>query len=96
MWILETLPGADAPLTFRLLPGAIKTLGRAPRVDFIVDAPLVSRIHCRFTLADGVLEVEDLESTNGTYVNGERVARRALDSGDTVKVGRVEFVARLA
>ena len=96
MWMLETVSGADEPLTFRLLPGAIKTLGRAPRVDFIVDAPLVSRIHCRFTLKEGVLEIEDLDSTNGTYVNGERVDKRTLDPGDTLKIGRVEFVARPA
>jgi pSer/pThr/pTyr-binding forkhead associated (FHA) protein len=96
MWILETLPGADDPMTFRLLPGAIKTMGRAPRADYVVDAPLVSRLHCRFTLEEGVLAVEDLDSTNGTFVNGERATRRALEPGDTVKVGRVEFVARLA
>jgi pSer/pThr/pTyr-binding forkhead associated (FHA) protein len=96
MWILETLPAADDPMTFRLLPGAIKTMGRAPRVDFVLEAPLVSRIHCRFTLEEGVLAVEDLDSTNGTFVNGERVTRRTLEPGDTVKVGRVEFVARPA
>ena len=72
MWILKTADDADAPFLFRILPGSIKTIGRAPGADFIVDAALVSRLHCRLTAGATELEVVDLESTNGTYVNGER------------------------
>ena len=81
--------------TFRIMPGAVKTIGRAIGADFIVDAALVSRVHCRLTaLADGQLELRDLESTNGTYVNGVRVGQPLrLVSGDRVQVGRVELVA---
>jgi pSer/pThr/pTyr-binding forkhead associated (FHA) protein len=73
----------------------VKTIGRAAGADFIVDAALVSRVHCRLTaLADGQLELSDLESTNGTYVNGVRVGQPLrLVSGDRVQVGRVELVA---
>jgi len=54
----------------------------------------VSRVHCRVTaLAGGELEIKDLESTNGTYVNGERVETARLAPGDRLLVGRVEFVA---
>jgi pSer/pThr/pTyr-binding forkhead associated (FHA) protein len=94
MWILATgeNPQETEPFTFRLLPGAVKTLGRATRADFVVDVPLVSRFHCRFTVsADGVLEVEDLKSTNGTFVNDERVTRLALKPGDRVRAGRMEL-----
>ena len=67
-------------------------MGRAPRADFVVDVALVSRIHCRFTLSDAnQLELEDLDSTNGTFVNGQKVAKSTLNDGDTIKVGRVEF-----
>ena len=80
--------------TFRLLPGSIRTVGRATGADFIVDAPLVSRVHCRLTVApDGALEVRDLESTNGTFVNGERIEKARLKSGDRLGVGRIELVA---
>lgn len=80
--------------TFRLLPGSIRTVGRATGADFIVDAPLVSRVHCRLTVApDGTLEVRDLESTNGTFVNGKRIERARLESGDRLGVGRIELVA---
>lgn len=92
MWLLKTEEGADPSFTFRILPGNIKTIGRAPRADFILDAQLVSRIHCRITAGAAELEVLDLESTNGTFVNGERVARAALREGDRLGVGRVELV----
>jgi pSer/pThr/pTyr-binding forkhead associated (FHA) protein len=92
MWVLNAdgSPGGD--VTFRILPGAIKTIGRAPLADFIVDAALVSRVHCKLSAGAADLEVVDLESTNGTFVNGERVARALLKAGDKLGVGKLEFV----
>ena len=95
MWLLKTSEDADAPLVFRILPGSIKTVGRAPRADFIVDAALVSRLHCRLTAGATELEVVDLESTNGTYVNGQRTERAILKSGDRLGVGRVDLFVDL-
>ncbi len=94
MWVLTTEDGAEIPFTFRILPGNIKTVGRAPRADVIVDAPLVSRLHCRLTAGAAELEVVDLESTNGTYVNGARVERATLRGGEKLGVGRVELTVR--
>lgn len=98
MWILRNSPGGtDEARTFRVTPGGAKTLGRAVRADFILDAPLVSRLHCRFeALPSGELEVEDLRSTNGTFVNGKRVKKAALAAGDRVRVGRVELTVERA
>jgi len=95
MWILRTITEGEPERTFRILPGAVKTIGRATGADFIVDAALVSRVHCRLTgLPDGQLELCDLESTNGTYVNGVRIGQPLqLVSGDLVQVGRVEMLA---
>ena len=94
MWILRTVTEDLPEKTFRILPGNIKTIGRATGADFIVDAALISRVHCRLTaLAGGDLEVRDLESTNGTFVNGERIETARLASGDRLQVGRVELVA---
>jgi len=91
MWILRSDDAGTDALLFRVLPGGIKTIGRARGVDFVVDAPLVSRVHCRLTAGPGgSLELEDLDSTNGTYVNGSRVKGRIrLAAGDRVGVGRV-------
>jgi len=96
MWLIESTSESPETLLFRLLPGSIKTVGRAPRADFVVDAPLVSRLHCRLTLRPDGLLVEDLESTNGTFVNGARVAVGTLANGDTLRVGRMEFCVRRA
>src|SRR6187399_1117932 len=94
MWILRTTTEGIPEQTFRILPGVARTIGRSTGADFILDAALVSRVHCQFlTLRDGALEVRDLESTNGTYVNGERIERAQLASGDRVRIGRVELVA---
>lgn len=93
MWTLQSVAPADVDLTFRLLPGSLKTMGRAPRADFVVDAALVSRVHCRFTLTpNNELELEDLGSTNGTFVNGKKVLKATLSDGDKLTVGRVLFV----
>ena len=94
MWILRTTTEGEPERTFRILPGVARTIGRSTGADFILDAALVSRVHCQLlALRDGALELRDLESTNGTYVNGNRVERARLSSGDRVQVGRVELVA---
>jgi pSer/pThr/pTyr-binding forkhead associated (FHA) protein len=93
-WLLQS--GEEPPLTLRLPPGSVKTLGRTARADFIVDAALVSRLHCRLTADQSdQLVVEDLGSTNGTEVNGRRVDRAVLRSGDTLHVGRVTFQVQM-
>jgi pSer/pThr/pTyr-binding forkhead associated (FHA) protein len=94
VWILQTVGDSADTQTFRVIPGGVRTIGRATGADFILDAALVSRIHCRITaLPSGELEVTDLDSTNGTFVNGTRVKTARLTTGDRLKVGRVELVA---
>ena len=94
MWILRTLNDGEPEKTFRIMPGGVRTLGRATGADFSLDGALVSRIHCRLVaLPGGGLEVRDLESTNGTFVNGKRVQTARLASGDRILIGRVELVA---
>jgi len=96
MWILQASGKDSDTLTFRVPDGGIKTVGRAPRADFIVDAALVSRLHCRLTAGATELEVVDLDSTNGTFVNGTRTARAVLKNGDRLGVGRVELTVMRA
>lgn len=94
MWILRAVPDqSEPPLLFRLLPGHVRTMGRAAGAHFVVEAPLVSRVHCRVAVADdGRVEVTDLESTNGTWVNGQQITTAELPPGGVLRVGRVEFV----
>jgi pSer/pThr/pTyr-binding forkhead associated (FHA) protein len=89
-WILRS--DDETPVTLRLMPDSVKTLGRTARADFILDAALVSRVHCRLKAdKSDQLVVEDLESTNGTQVNGTTVDRAVLKAGDVLTVGRVNL-----
>ena len=91
----QWVAGGETPMLLRLMPGTIKTLGRTARADLIVDAALVSRLHCRLTAdKSDQLVVEDLESSNGTMVNGERIERAVLRAGDELTVGRVTFAVK--
>ena len=92
MWVLKTAEQAKAPFTFRIRPGKIKTIGRSAGAEFIVDAARVSRLHCQLTAGATELQVLDLQSTNGTFVNGQRVTEAHLKAGDKLGVGRVELV----
>jgi pSer/pThr/pTyr-binding forkhead associated (FHA) protein len=93
MWIFQTTERSEAgPFVFRLMPGAVKTVGRSTSADFILDAAMVSRFHCRLTAGvNGTIDVQDLQSTNGTFVNDQRVQRGTLAIGDRLRVGRVEL-----
>ena len=71
--------------------GTVKTIGRATGADLIIDAALVSRVHCRLEAGKDGVDVTDLSSTNGTFVNGKRVDRATLLNGDRLRVGRVEL-----
>lgn len=90
MWILRASID-EQELVFRLSPGTGRTLGRAAQADFVVGHALVSRVHCRLTATENDLVVEDLKSTNGTFVNETRVESATLEHGDCVRVGHVEF-----
>jgi predicted component of type VI protein secretion system len=63
----------------------ILTLGRDPRSDIVIDHPQVSRRHARITRQGDVWVIEDLESTNGTFVNGKRLTEpHTLAKGDVL------------
>jgi DNA-binding NtrC family response regulator/pSer/pThr/pTyr-binding forkhead associated (FHA) protein len=72
-----------------LQPGAPVVVGRGPPADLIVPDRSLSRRHAQFTLEEGTLTVQDLGSTNGTRVRGERVPRAAIRPGELVYLGSV-------
>jgi hypothetical protein len=67
------------------------TVGRTPDNDLRVEADFVSRHHAVLLLAGADTVLEDLHSTNGTYVNGEQIARRTLREGDLVGFGKILY-----
>src|SRR5439155_1286905 len=59
-------------------------IGRDPQNDVVLDDRRVSRKHAEIRLRLGRYTLYDLQSTNGTYVNGRRVAEKVLDDGDKI------------
>jgi pSer/pThr/pTyr-binding forkhead associated (FHA) protein len=75
--------------------GTTATIGRLSDNSIAIDSPAVSSHHaCVFRDGDQFV-VEDLQSTNGTFVNGTRVSRHALQPGDVVRVGKHQLVLDL-
>ncbi|MGQ2994800.1 MULTISPECIES: FHA domain-containing protein [unclassified Variovorax] len=72
------------------------TLGRRAYNDIVVDNLAVSGEHAVLTLRGGDVQIEDLNSTNGTYVNAVAVQKRTLKDNDVIEVGgcRIHYRAR--
>jgi len=68
------------------------TIGRSPDNTLIIDNPAVSGHHARVFQESGAFIVEDLNSTNGTFVNGQLTKRRVLRSGDVLLIGKHQLV----
>ncbi|NBV45112.1 MAG: FHA domain-containing protein [Planctomycetia bacterium] len=66
-------------------------VGRRESSDIVLRFPNVSGAHCELSLVDGYWYVKDLASSNGTKVNGTRVAEHRLDPGDSLSIARHEF-----
>lgn len=62
-------------------------VGRHPSCDVVLADPTVSRRHARLRFRDGTWALQDLESTNGTTINGLRVGRCQLRAGDRLMLG---------
>ncbi|HKZ72617.1 MAG TPA: AAA family ATPase [Steroidobacteraceae bacterium] len=67
-------------------------VGRTPDNDLQIDSRFVSRHHCQIIVTPHGCVIEDLNSTNGIYVQGKRVRRHNLNDGDVVMVGKHELI----
>jgi len=73
------------------------TLGRRPYNDVVIDNLAVSGEHAAVQMMGDEVFLEDLNSTNGTYVNGKVIKRQQLHHGDTIEVGKykIQFISEL-
>ncbi|MFY9908073.1 MAG: FHA domain-containing protein [Terriglobales bacterium] len=83
----------DKVLQELLLAGGTVTIGRQPDNVFRIDNPAVSGHHARVSAEGDQYVIEDVESFNGTYVNGQRISKVVLKHGDNVTIGKhtIEF-----
>jgi two-component system cell cycle response regulator len=82
---LIQLTGANVGALYKLVGTHI--IGRGSDADVRIEGNGISRHHARVKLDGGGVEFEDLGSTNGSFVNGERVERRELLTGDKIQLG---------
>jgi pSer/pThr/pTyr-binding forkhead associated (FHA) protein len=84
---LEIQDGLDAG-TLREIPRGSVTIGRTAGNNIVADSQLVSKVHARIERSGVELVLTDLQSANGTFVNGEKIDSRALKNGDEISIGR--------
>jgi predicted component of type VI protein secretion system len=67
------------------------TIGRHPHNDIVIGHQAVSARHAAVTRIDGVIMLEDLDSSNGTFLNGQRIERAVLADGDRVAIANYQL-----
>src|SRR4029077_17875711 len=67
------------------------TIGRVEDNVFQIDEPSVSSHHCEVLLQGKDIVVKDLNSTNGTFINGEKISEAPLKSGQILRLGQIEM-----
>ena len=91
--LLVVKRGPNAGSTFLVESDqATVTLGRNPESDVFLDDVTVSRRHAEIRSRDDGFHVHDVQSLNGTYVNGERVEETKLATGDEIQVGKFKLL----
>src|SRR5512139_3975763 len=97
------MAGAKVPLTFRIFKGdqllreerlslSVIKLGKVPSAHLKLDDETVSRMHAIIEVnGPGDVSIIDLGSTKGTFVNGQKVNKAKLQSGDTILVGETKI-----
>ncbi len=92
-----TAPNPTSP-TLAVVPPVVRAqrtvVGKSAEADFIVSDVLVSRRHARVTPTESGLLLEDLGSTNGTYLNGALITAGYVHEGDVITVGNTDLTIR--
>jgi pSer/pThr/pTyr-binding forkhead associated (FHA) protein len=74
------------------LNGGVVNIGRRPDNHLVIDDARISRLHAQLRLVRGRYMLFDLESTGGTFINGERIRQHTLRPGDVISLAGVPLV----
>ena len=77
------------------LPSEVVTIGRRHECDLWIPVESVSKKHCQIYLENETLNVTDLDSLNGIFVNGIKVIEKAIKAGDCLEIGPVSFIVQI-
>ncbi len=86
-YVLRFISGKYQGGEFPVTPDRAIVVGRSSDLDMVLVEDMVSRKHARITMQADQIWIEDLGSTNGTFVNGEKIKRTRLKEGDRVLIG---------
>ncbi len=86
-YVLRFISGKYQGGEFPVQPGKEIVVGRSSDLDMVLVEDMVSRKHARINHAARRIWIEDLGSTNGTFVNGEKIKRARLKEGDRILIG---------
>jgi hypothetical protein len=84
----KVIQGGRSVKVFTVHEGESRIIGRSKTSDISISDPLLSRRHMRVDIAESAFTVTDLKSSNGTFLNGERITESALKAGDEIKIGQ--------
>jgi hypothetical protein len=87
IWTLRFISGKYQGGEFPLRPNREIVIGRSSDLDMVLVEDMVSRKHAKIMTYDQTVSIQDLGSTNGTFVNGEKVRRVDLKDGDRILIG---------
>ena len=86
-WALRFISGKYQGGEFPLRPNREIVIGRSSELDMVLVEDMVSRKHAKIVTDENVVTIEDLGSTNGTFVNGEKVRVSEIKDGDRILIG---------
>lgn len=77
------------------MPSTVTVIGRREDCDLCIPLMIVSRKHCQLNIEEDTLNVRDLGSRNGTFINGRQIEASAVAPGDRIKIGPVSFAVQI-
>jgi hypothetical protein len=92
---LKVMSGPSSGRTIRLARGTSLVFGRSPDVDIVIPDMRLSRRHFSVSHSRGGVEVRDLESSNGTTLNGRVMKQSPLKTGDAIEAGATKIVVQV-
>ncbi len=87
----EAQSSSNALRISQLIDGRPRIIGRSPDSDIQIDEAVVSRHHARLSCENNQIVLTDLNSSNGTFVNGQKISRIVIHTGDRIRIGATEY-----
>src|SRR5438132_10965510 len=93
---IRVVAGPDEGTAYQLPPTGIQGIGRShAHCDLVLHDLTLDRVHCELVLDEDSAQVQDNDSSSGTFVNGERITKKPLQNGDLIRIGGSELCFEL-